>query len=100
MLSKFNPVGLMIYNSVRFMDIPFETLIALYGDNLNNESFDSLEEYAQHFLEFIRNVEYPYEIIGFVDSLWINIWQLALIVLITLILMTIKRKNTQYRSKK
>ena len=33
-LSKFHPVGIMIYNSASFMGTPWETIIKIYRKNL------------------------------------------------------------------
>lgn len=61
MLSKYRPIGLMIYNAVSFMEIPFETIIALYRKVLKKESFETLKEYAQHFIQFLQDLNIPHE---------------------------------------
>lgn len=53
-LSKFHPVGIMIYNSASFMETPWETIIKIYRKNLGKKSFDTLEEYQNDFIEFLR----------------------------------------------
>lgn len=53
-LSKYQPVGLMIYGSAEFMDIPWETVVKLYRNNLSATRFDSVEEYAEDLLRYIE----------------------------------------------
>ena len=48
-LSKYNPVGIAIYNNLDFMGIPWETIIKMYRDNLNDTKFDTLQEYVSSF---------------------------------------------------
>jgi hypothetical protein len=54
-LSKYAPVGVMIYGSSQFMGIPWETIIKEYRKILSKQKFDSIEEYANHFLKFLVN---------------------------------------------
>lgn len=54
-LSKFHPVGIAIYNNADFMGIPLETLIKLYRKNLKDKSFETLEEYKNDFLNFLKS---------------------------------------------
>ena len=53
-LSKFHPVGVMIYNSASFMDTPWEILIKVYRKQLGNTSFGTLNDYYINFIEFLR----------------------------------------------
>lgn len=52
-LSRYNPVGIMIYGSAEFMEMPWETLIKLYRKKLGNEKFNSLKDYTKDFIEFL-----------------------------------------------
>lgn len=52
-LSKFHPVGIMIYGNAEFMGIPWETIIKSYRRTLDNSYFDSLTKYAENFFEFL-----------------------------------------------
>lgn len=54
MLSKYEPVGIMIYNSTDFMDIPWETIIKLYRDRLGQKKFSSLTDYVANLFKFIE----------------------------------------------
>ncbi len=53
MLSKHEPVGIMVYGNAGFMGVPWETIIKLYRDDLGNETKPSLNEYADEFIDFI-----------------------------------------------
>jgi len=54
-LSKYHPVGIMIYGSATFMGVPWETIIKVYRNNLGEKSFNTLEEYAMDFISFLDN---------------------------------------------
>lgn len=54
-LSKYKPVGIMVYGSASLLQIPWEVLVKHYRQNvLGNRSFPTLEEYTQDFLKFLR----------------------------------------------
>jgi len=53
-LSKFHPVGIMLYNSASFMSTPWETIIKVYRKQLYNRNFPKLEDYLHDFIEFLR----------------------------------------------
>jgi len=53
-LSKYHPVGVMIYNSASFMTTPWETIIKVYRKQLGNTSFPTLKEYQENFISFLR----------------------------------------------
>ena len=52
-LSKYYPVGVMIYGNANFMGIPWETMIKTYRGELDTEKFDTLKEYADDFINFL-----------------------------------------------
>jgi len=53
-LSKFHPVGIMIYNSASFMSTPWETIIKVYRVQLGEKCFPKLKDYQQDFIEFLH----------------------------------------------
>ncbi|MFN8282868.1 MAG: hypothetical protein U0U67_06605 [Chitinophagales bacterium] len=53
-LSKHHPVGIMIYNSASFLSTPWEIIIKVYRKNIGSKSFNSLEEYKNDFIDFIK----------------------------------------------
>ena len=52
-LSKFAPVGVMIFGNSEFMQTPWETIIKLYRQRLGSETFKTIDDYAKHFIEFL-----------------------------------------------
>ena len=52
-LSKYQPVGVMIYGYASLMGVPWETIIKVYRNNLGKKTFKTVGEYAQDFLSFI-----------------------------------------------
>jgi len=61
-LSPHHPVGMMIYGSATFMDVPWETVIKEYRKStLPEAGFDSLEEYGNDFISFLgyNNIKFP-----------------------------------------
>ncbi|VVB62430.1 Uncharacterised protein [uncultured archaeon] len=54
-LSKFCPVGIMIYGNASFMGIPWETIIKIYRNKLSENESSHLGDYAKAFLDFLDN---------------------------------------------
>lgn len=54
-LSSKSPVGVMIYSSAEFMGIPWSVLFKLYRDKNSGKSFDTLKEYVDDFINFLRH---------------------------------------------
>jgi hypothetical protein len=57
-LSKYHPVGIMIYSSAGIMGIQWEVIIKNYRDFLGKKSFDKLSDYAGDFINFLA--KFPY----------------------------------------
>ena len=57
-LSKFQPVGIMVFDSADLMGIPWEVIIKQYRSKLHNKKFAKLSQYAGHFLEFLKTDEH------------------------------------------
>lgn len=55
MLSKYHPIGVMIYGGADIDGYPWETIIKIYRKNLAGEFFDHVKDYARHFFEFLEN---------------------------------------------
>jgi hypothetical protein len=53
-LSKYHPVGIMIYNSASLMETPWETVIKMYRRQLSGRSFPTLAEYQRDFIAYLR----------------------------------------------
>lgn len=54
-LSYNKPIGVMIYDSAEYMNTPWDVLFKLYRDKRSDRSFDTLKEYADDFLTFLKN---------------------------------------------
>jgi len=54
-LSKYYPVGIMVYGNADFMGIPWETIIKIYRNDLGEKKFNTLKEYADEFITFLGN---------------------------------------------
>lgn len=54
-LSKYNPVGIMVYGNANFVRIPWESIIKVYRQNLGQKTFDKLEEYSHDFISYLKN---------------------------------------------
>ncbi|OPZ94666.1 MAG: hypothetical protein BWY74_00384 [Firmicutes bacterium ADurb.Bin419] len=52
-LSKFHPVGIMVYGNGAFMDVPWEIIIKSYRKQLSNEKKSYLQEYAEDFMSYL-----------------------------------------------
>lgn len=57
-LSKYHPVGIMIYSSSSFMDTPWEIIIKLYRKELLDKHFDKVEHYKDDFIRFLKANDY------------------------------------------
>jgi hypothetical protein len=61
-LSKYYPVGIMVYANGELMGVPWETIIKVYRKQLGSNRFDTLKQYADDFLRFLgssQNVLFP-----------------------------------------
>lgn len=54
-LSKHHPIGIMIYNSASLMLTPWETIIKIYRKQLGKNSFATVKEYQENFIQFLKN---------------------------------------------
>ncbi len=57
-LSKYHPVGIMLYNSADLMGTPWETIIKMYRAQLEDRYFKSVESYKDDFVEYIKSKNY------------------------------------------
>lgn len=58
MLSKYHPVGIMIYGNAELMEVPWEILIKQFRKKLGTKKYDRLEDYAQNFIDFLNNNDF------------------------------------------
>ena len=53
-LSKYEPVGIMIFGNADLMRVPWEALIKLYRTKLGPQKFQTVRDYATNFLRFLE----------------------------------------------
>lgn len=53
-LSKYHPVGIMIYNSASLSGIPWEIIIKEYRKKINQKSFARLSSYRDDFIQYLK----------------------------------------------
>ena len=51
-LSKYEPLGIMIYGAAAVCGVPWETIIKVYRSQLQSESFPTVESYSANFFKF------------------------------------------------
>ncbi len=54
--SATEPIAIMIYGSVEFAQIPWETLILHHRSQLDTRRLPTVEDYANEFLDYLRRV--------------------------------------------
>lgn len=52
-LSKYAPVGIMVYADAQFLGIPWSTIIKMYREHLGERKFPYLHDYVRHFVEYV-----------------------------------------------
>jgi hypothetical protein len=56
-LSKYHPVGIMIYGAAHFNGVPWEIIIKEFRKSLGKQKFDYLEQYSNKFFEYLKENE-------------------------------------------
>lgn len=54
-LSKYQPVGVALYNNLDFMGVPWDSIIKSYRDSLKQKSFGTLREYVNGLWPYMKN---------------------------------------------
>lgn len=54
-LSKSEPIGAIIYANAEFMCVPIEIMIKEYKRYIGNNSFDTLIDYVNDFINYLKN---------------------------------------------
>jgi hypothetical protein len=52
-LSKHHPVGVMIFGGASLNGVPWETIVKIYRQQLRDQEFSTIHEYASHFFEYL-----------------------------------------------
>jgi hypothetical protein len=53
-LSKFEPVGIMFYNTVTLGGIPWETIIKVYRKELGRKKYPTIRQYGEEFFKWLN----------------------------------------------
>jgi hypothetical protein len=53
-LSKFHPIGIMVYGAANLSGVPWESIIKFYRSKLGDNSFPILQDYCDDFLAFLE----------------------------------------------
>lgn len=56
-LSKYHPVGIMIYGEAELLDVPWETVLKTYRKQLGTVKYGTLREYSDDFINYIENTK-------------------------------------------
>ena len=56
-LSKYAPVGLMIYGNASMLEVPWETIVKMYREQLKDREFPTLSDYCENFFDFLDNFD-------------------------------------------
>ncbi|QPL52434.1 hypothetical protein [Vibrio navarrensis] len=56
-LSKYQPLGIMLYGAGSLCSIPWELIIKQYRKSLGKESFQTLDAYAEDFWSYLSNAQ-------------------------------------------
>jgi len=54
-LSKYHPVGIMIYGEAELLGVPWETVVKTYRKQLGKSKFRTLREHSEDFIKFLEN---------------------------------------------
>lgn len=54
-LSYYQPVGIMIFGNAGLLNVPWDTIIKIYRNNLGKKKFNNLKQYSNHFIEYLEN---------------------------------------------
>lgn len=57
-LSKYHPVGIMIYGNANFLNTPWETIIKLYRKDVGDRDFDTVAAYQVDFIEYLHSKKF------------------------------------------
>lgn len=53
-LTKYAPVGIMVYGRADFMGIPWESIIKTYRPIIGSKTFGTIDQYVSHFVSFLK----------------------------------------------
>lgn len=53
-LSKYQPVGIALYNNLDFIGVPWDSIIKQFRCSLKETKYDTLQDYVKPFFDFVR----------------------------------------------
>ena len=53
-LSKYQPVGIAIYNNLNFLGIPWDSIIKMYRNSLGDKKYNTVSEYVTSFWTYLK----------------------------------------------
>ena len=53
-LSKYQPVGIAIYNNLNFLGIPWDSIIKMYRNSQGDKKYNTVSEYVTSFWTYIK----------------------------------------------
>jgi hypothetical protein len=53
-LSKYHPVGVMVFGNAQLLGAPWELLVKTYRKQLGKQEFSKLQDYADNFIKFLE----------------------------------------------
>lgn len=69
-LSKHHPIGIAVYNNASFNScIPWEIIVKMYRRQLDNRSFNTIQEYLNDFFQYLEDYQATYMTVGDFESI-------------------------------
>ncbi|CAI4154140.1 conserved hypothetical protein [Alteromonas macleodii] len=76
-LTKYHPVGIMVFGSGTLCRVPWEVVIKEYRKTLGERCFATLDEYTEDFFQFLEQADklIPYDLRDlFLENHWLGIY--------------------------
>ena len=63
-LSKYRPVGVMVYNNASLLGVPMQTIIKLFRRRLGKKAYGTLQEYGEALIQYLdaNDVLFPNDV--------------------------------------
>ena len=81
-LSKYRPVGVMVYNNASLLGVPMETIIKLFRRRLGKKAYGTLQEYGEALIQYLdgNDALFPNDVqdryfLHAVETEYLRIWE-------------------------
>ena len=81
-LSKYRPVGVMVYNNASLLGVPMETIIKLFRRHLGKKAYGTLREYGEALIRYLdgNDALFPDDVqdhyfLHAVETEYLRIWE-------------------------